>query len=136
MLQECGALLHLLFPGSLLHCPSGMPGLKAGAGFFGSPHMGALLCSSRSTWHRVTAGCAPQVLQSKEDLIEGIKNVLKERDEAYLRLLQGQSEETDSLIALMAEEHDKFKRGQEQVLEAVEAAYLQVRAGVSATAAL
>ncbi|GAB4823123.1 hypothetical protein N2152v2_010169 [Parachlorella kessleri] len=71
-----------------------------------------------------------QVLQSKEDLTAGIKAVLRERDEAYVKLLQSQTEETDSFIALMDQEHGKFKLGQEQVLEAVEAAYLQERSEI------
>lgn len=44
-----------------------------------------------------------QVLQSKADLLAGIQGVLKERDAAYVRLLQRQGEETDALVALMAQ---------------------------------
>lgn len=72
------------------------------------------------------------MLQSKDSIISSIQAVLRERDEAYTRLLHGQTEETDTLIALLSEEYERFKRGQEQALEAVEAAYMQVssRAGL------
>lgn len=76
--------------------------------------------------HPAAPPTVPQVLHSKEDLLADIRSVLRVRDEAYMRLLQRQTEETDALIALMAQEYDKFKRGQEQALESVEAAYLQV----------
>ena len=69
------------------------------------------------------------MLQSKDALIDGIHAVLRERDEAYMRLLHRQAEETDGLVALLAGEYDRFRRGTEQALEAVEAAYLQVVLG-------
>lgn len=74
------------------------------------------------------SGClALQVLQSKDDQIRCIQVVLRERDEAYINLLQSQTEETDAFIGLMSQEYNRLKQGQEEALEAVKAAYLQVR---------
>ena len=74
----------------------------------------------------VSAHCQ-RVLDSKDAMLAAARRLLSQRDEQYVRLLQAQGEETDALIAAMRGQQERCRAAQEAELEAVEAAYLQVR---------
>ncbi|KAI3426074.1 hypothetical protein D9Q98_008042 [Chlorella vulgaris] len=75
----------------------------------------------------VSAHCQ-RVLERKDGSLDAIRALLRVRDEQYIKLLQAQGQETDSLIATMHAQHGRLRGVQERELEAVEGAYMQERA--------
>lgn len=73
----------------------------------------------------VSAHCQ-RVLERKDGSLDAIRALLRVRDEQYIKLLQAQGQETDSLIATMHAQHGRLRGVQERELEAVEGAYMQV----------
>lgn len=73
----------------------------------------------------MSAHCG-RVLESKKGALGAVHTLLARRDEQFVRLLQDQAEETDALIATMHAQHAELRTVQENELETVEAAYLQV----------
>jgi hypothetical protein len=80
----------------------------------------------------VSAHCQ-RVLESKDAMLAAARDLLSQRDTQYVRLLQAQGEETDALIVTMRGQQERCRAVQEAELEAVEAAYLQVRPDLGVT---
>lgn len=45
------------------------------------------------------------ILKAKESLVQDLKNLLKQKDDSYIKLLKRQSDDIDTLLRAMAKEH-------------------------------
>lgn len=75
--------------------------------------------------HGMAARCAA-VLAGKQSVAGAARDLLRRRDDQYVRALRAHGEETDGLIAALRAAQQRCRAGQEAELEAAEAVYLQV----------